>query len=104
LLSGVLTIYGIVVTHKVAGPLFKISLYMNQIRDGRLGKVDDLRKGDQLLEFFDTFKQMHEALTRRTLEEVAVIDQAARDAEKAGAKGTADTLRDLKARKEESLA
>jgi len=32
-------VYGIKMTHKVAGPLFKITLYLNKMRDGRLDKV-----------------------------------------------------------------
>jgi nitrogen fixation/metabolism regulation signal transduction histidine kinase len=103
LLSIVLTVYGIVVTHKVAGPLFKITLYMNKIRDGRLGKIYDLRKGDQLVEFFESFKEMHAALTRRTEEEIRVIEQAANEAEGAGAKKAAEALRTLKKEKETSL-
>jgi hypothetical protein len=100
----VLAGYGIVVTHKVAGPLFKLTLYMNKIRDGRLSKIYDLRKGDQLVEFFDTFKHMHEALVKRTAEEAERLGRAADEAEQAGAKGVAETLRALKKQKEDSLA
>src|SRR5262245_53352204 len=38
-LSLVLAAYGIVLTHKVAGPLFKIANYLDKIRDGKLGQV-----------------------------------------------------------------
>ncbi len=47
--------YGIVLTHKVAGPLFKIGRYMMSIKEGKLGSVYDLRRGDHLHEFFDGF-------------------------------------------------
>jgi nitrogen fixation/metabolism regulation signal transduction histidine kinase len=95
--------YGIVVTHKVAGPLFKITAYMNRIRDGHLGKIYDLRKGDQLVEFFDTFKHMHESLTRRSAEESAALGRVADEAERAGAKQVAESLRALKQKKDDFL-
>jgi len=100
----VLAAYGIVLTHKVAGPLFKITLYMNKIRDGRLGKIYELRRGDQLVEFFETFKQMHEALSTRTVEELKVLERAAAEAEKHGATGAVEALRALMRQKEESLS
>jgi hypothetical protein len=45
-----LAVYGIKMTHKVAGPLFKVSLYLAKMRDGRYDKVWNLRKGDQLVD------------------------------------------------------
>ena len=99
--------YGIVITHKVAGPLFKLSTYLNHIRDGKLGKVYDLRKGDQLHAFFAVFKEMHTALVKRTQDEIAVLDTAIQAAEKAtgdDAKACLEKLRTLKKHKEESLS
>ena len=37
-----LALYGIKMTHKVAGPLFKVSLYLAKMRDGRFDKVYNL--------------------------------------------------------------
>jgi hypothetical protein len=34
-----LAVYGIKMTHKVAGPLFKVSLYLAKMKDGRFDKV-----------------------------------------------------------------
>lgn len=100
LLSIVLAAYGIVLTHKVAGPLFKVTNHLDKIRDGKLGIVYNLRKGDQLVDFFAHFKGAHDALRERTQEDIALIDKAL------GAVGSgpvADELRAAKARKEESL-
>ena len=44
----VLTLFGIYYTHKVAGPLFAISRYLDDITEGRLSDVRPLRKGDEL--------------------------------------------------------
>ena len=44
---------GILLTHKVAGPLYKISSFFGRIRDNRLGPAPaKLRKGDELQDFY----------------------------------------------------
>jgi nitrogen fixation/metabolism regulation signal transduction histidine kinase len=77
LLSVVLTAYGIVLTHKVAGPLFKVTLYLDKIRDGKLGQVYNLRKGDELVEFFEHFKAAHDTLRRQEQEDIVLLEKAA---------------------------
>src|SRR5262245_32316202 len=107
ILCVVLTLYGIAITHKVAGPLYKISHYFASIRDHRLGNVVALRRGDQLQEFFDHFREMHDALRRRTEEEVAILAAAIAVLEASAPTGEAarqlEALRALKRGKEESL-
>jgi len=99
LLCLVLTAYGIVITHKVAGPLYKVSLHLDKLRDGKLSQVWPLRKGDELVDFFDHFKTAHDALRARTEEDIKLLDKAI-----AQATGPlADELRAAKAKKEESL-
>jgi hypothetical protein len=61
----VLVLYLVIMTHKVAGPLFKVSLYFERMAEGRLGEVFPLRKGDMLTDFYDTFKAMHDAVRSR---------------------------------------
>ena len=100
ILSVVLAAYGIVLTHKVAGPLFKITNHLDKIRDGKLGVVYNLRKGDQLVDFFEHFKGAHDALRHRTEEDIALLDKAIAAA---GSGPLTDELKAAKARKEESL-
>ncbi len=99
-LSVVLAAYGIVLTHKVAGPLYKITNHLDKIRDGKLGVVYNLRKGDQLVDFFEHFKGAHDALRARTEEDIALLDKAIGAV---GGGGLGDELRAAKQRKEESL-
>lgn len=54
-----LAIYGIKMTHRVAGPLHKVGTYFSKMREGRYGPVYPLRKGDELLEFYEHFKSAH---------------------------------------------
>jgi hypothetical protein len=68
---------GILLTHKVAGPLFKISSFFGRIRDNRLGPAPNkLRKGDELQNFYTSFREMHQAIRGRVEEDVRVIDGA----------------------------
>jgi methyl-accepting chemotaxis protein len=83
----ILSLYLILMTHKVAGPLFKVSMYFERMADGRLGVVTPLRKGDMLVDFFTSFKDMHDAVRARAQEDVASLDkatQALRDAQSHG--------------------
>jgi hypothetical protein len=99
-LSLVLAGYGIVLTHKVAGPLFKITNHLDKIRDGKLGVVYNLRKGDQLVDFFEHFKGAHDALRERATEDIALLDKAIAAV---GPGPVAEELRAARQRKEESL-
>jgi hypothetical protein len=75
-----LAMYGIKMTHRVAGPLFKVSLYLAKMRDGRFDKVYNLRKGDQLVDFYEHFKAAHAGIVKLEREDIdhikAVIDAA----------------------------
>ena len=49
-LTAGLFIYGIKMTHRVAGPLYKIGGYCAAVAGGRFVKPTPLRRGDQLVE------------------------------------------------------
>ena len=105
-----LAVFGIKMTHRVAGPLYKVTLYLAKLREGRYDKVYDLRKGDQLVEFYEHFKHAHAGvvvLEQADVERIrAALDAATVDgvAERSDdAKAAAAALRDVLARKEKSL-
>jgi nitrogen fixation/metabolism regulation signal transduction histidine kinase len=100
LLSVVLSAYGIVLTHKIAGPLYKVTLYLDKIRDGRLGVVYNLRKGDELVEFFEHFKAAHDTLRKTTEADIALLDKAIAQV---GTGGLADEMKAIRDKKAESL-
>ncbi len=62
-----LLLYGIKMTHKVAGPLYKVTLYMGKLRQGHYDVVYNLRKGDHLRDFYEHFRAAHAGM--RTLQE-----------------------------------
>jgi hypothetical protein len=72
----ILSAYLVIMTHKVAGPLFKVSMYFDRMADGRIGNVYGLRKGDMLQDFFGNFKEMHEAVRTRMQADVISMESA----------------------------
>jgi hypothetical protein len=100
-----LAIYGIKMTHRVAGPLFKVSLYLAKMRAGRFDKVYNLRKGDQLIHFYDHFKLAHGGIVAMQRDDIAKIAAVVSAAEAAGMGQRAEVaaLRELLAGKEKSI-
>jgi hypothetical protein len=90
-----LFLYGIVLTHKVAGPLFKITRHMDEVKEGKLKEIWGLRKGDQLVEFFEHFKQMHDALKERTAEDIQVLQAAKEELADAQGEGVEEAIKDI---------
>ena len=72
----VLSLYLIVMTHKVAGPLYKVSLYFDQMSEGRLtSHIGQLRKGDMLQDFYSKFQSAHGVMRERFMRDNAVLSR-----------------------------
>ncbi|HMR74402.1 MAG TPA: HAMP domain-containing protein [Polyangiaceae bacterium] len=56
---------GIVVTHKVAGPIFKMKRQMGELGEGSFKVPYGLRKGDELVEFFEAYSDTVRKLRKR---------------------------------------
>jgi methyl-accepting chemotaxis protein len=67
---------GIVVTHKIAGPVFKMTRHLRDVRKGQLKVPWGLRKGDELVEFFDEFQRMVLALREQRQQSIERLDAA----------------------------
>ncbi len=78
-------VLGIYFTHKVAGPIYKMKLLLNQVADGRLNVNAKLRKGDELQDFFDVFAGMVDNLRTRKTAELGLLETALTDAKGKGA-------------------
>jgi len=73
-LVAALGLAGIVFTHKVAGPIFKMKRLLREVGSGKLVLREKLRKGDELQHFFEAFEQMVTDLRRRQEQEIARVD------------------------------
>jgi nitrogen fixation/metabolism regulation signal transduction histidine kinase len=72
---------GIVFTHKIAGPVFKMSLLLRKVGHGQLKVYSGLRKGDELVDFFETFRKMVDRLRERHVDTMTRLDEAIRSLE-----------------------
>ncbi|HEX6764833.1 MAG TPA: HAMP domain-containing protein [Polyangiaceae bacterium] len=67
---------GIMVTHRVAGPIYKMRMNLKAVADGHLRVPTPLRKGDELVDFFEAYRSMVIALRGRQEEEIQRIEKA----------------------------
>jgi len=75
LLSVGVGLAGIVVTHKVAGPIYKMIRQIRDVEDGHWNMPSPLRKGDELTHFFTAFEEMVQALRDQREHEMGLMDQ-----------------------------
>ena len=105
-----LTLFGIKMTHRVAGPLYKVTLYFDKLRKGVYDQVYSLRKGDQLVEFYEHFKAAHAGIRSMEEKDIEVLRDLIAAADEADLKDRSpdiakqlDEMRAALKRKEESL-
>lgn len=93
-----LTLMGIVITHRIVGPVHKLKRLLRRVSTGRLVVEERLRRGDELEDLFETFLQMTHSLRAMQNARVATLDATLRRAEAAGAPAdVVDGLRALRA-------
>src|SRR5262249_9027573 len=90
---------GIMFTHKIAGPIFKMKRLLREVGEGKLVVREKLRKGDELQHFFEAFEKMVEDLRKHQKAEIAKVDEIVKVFESAArdeAKGDTSGLEQLK--------
>ncbi len=75
LLALALGLTGIVVTHKVVGPAYKLKRLLREVADGHIKVEGGLRKGDELQDVFAAFREMVESLRARQREEIEELSR-----------------------------
>jgi nitrogen fixation/metabolism regulation signal transduction histidine kinase len=96
LLVALIGVAGIFVTHKVAGPIFKMKRQIRDVGEGRLKIPGKLRKGDELVEFFETFETMVVNLRQRQEEEIGKLERAINTLEPKAEPGELEPLYQLR--------
>jgi len=71
-----LAFVGVVITHRVAGPVFVMGHYMTVLSEGRYPRMRTLRRSDELRRFFLVFLQAVEAMKQRETAHAAVLEDA----------------------------
>jgi hypothetical protein len=78
LLAVALGLLGVVITHRVAGPVFVLGHYLRVLAQGRFPRMRTLRRSDELKAFFATFLEAVEAMKMREARHTAVLEDALR--------------------------
>jgi hypothetical protein len=76
MMAAALGLFGVLITHRVAGPIYVMSNYMSALAGGRFPRMRPLRKNDELKEFFERFQGAIETLRQREEGEVAKLRSA----------------------------
>ncbi len=95
-LVALLVLMGIIITHRIVGPVHRLKRMLRRVSTGRLVVEERLRKGDELEDLFDTFLQMTYSLRAMQAARLATLDGALRRAEASGST-PADVLAGLRA-------
>lgn len=90
-----LFVWGIFITHRVAGPIFIISRYLREIREGVFPQTRPLRKGDELKSFFETFSGMLDHLKGENAQEALLLEKSAAEIRAKGGESLAEVAKGL---------
>jgi methyl-accepting chemotaxis protein len=75
LLTLALGLTGIVVTHRVVGPAYRMQRLIERVGAGRLEVMTGIRKGDELQELYTSFADMVESLRGQRAEEIEQLQK-----------------------------
>jgi hypothetical protein len=76
LLAAALGLLGVVITHRVAGPVFVMGHYLEVLAQGRFPRMRTLRRSDELKLFFRTFLDAVDHMKAREARHAAVLEDA----------------------------
>jgi methyl-accepting chemotaxis protein len=93
LLAIALGITGIIVTHRLVGPAYRLKVLLRDVRNGHLKVEGRLRKHDELQDIFEAFQEMIVSLRAAEEREIALLEAAIDRAKAAGV--PAEAIADL---------
>jgi hypothetical protein len=76
LMAVCLALFGVLVTHRVAGPVYVMSQFVTVLARGRYPTLRPLRRNDELRDFFDRFQHAIDVLRERERDEARILGEA----------------------------
>lgn len=70
----VLGLLGLLITHRVCGPIFVITRHLNSMGEGRLPSLRPLRAGDEFVGMFEAFKRLVDTTRDRDRDELQRLE------------------------------
>lgn len=96
LLTVALGFTGIVVTHRVVGPAYRMRRLFEHVGQGRLEVTTGIRRGDELQELYRSFAEMVESLREQRTEDIARLEDMVLKMDAAGVQSAyVDELRGM---------
>ena len=95
LLTLALAMTGILVTHRVVGPAYRMRRLFEGVGEGKLRVTTGIRKGDELQDLYRSFADMVESLRDQRSEDIARLEDTLAKMEAAGVQS--DYLTELRA-------
>lgn len=84
LMTLALGITGIIVTHRVVGPAYRMRRLFEHVGEGHLEVTTGIRKGDELQDLYRSFAEMVESLREQRAEEIERLEDTLIKMEAAG--------------------
>lgn len=84
LMTLALGVTGIVVTHRVVGPAYRMKRLFAHVAEGRLEVTTGIRKGDELQELYHSFAEMVESLREQRADDIERLEDTVLKMEAAG--------------------
>ena len=84
LMALALGITGIIVTHRVVGPTYRMRRLFQHVGEGHLEVTTGIRKGDELQELYHSFAEMVESLREQRAEDIERLEDTVTKMEAAG--------------------
>jgi hypothetical protein len=103
LLVVIIGLAGIMVTHRVAGPIYKMKRQIREVGEGHLRIPNKLRRGDELVDFFEAFETMVVNLRSRQQGEIDKLEKAIAALEPKAEPGELDPLYELRQEMKDAL-
>jgi methyl-accepting chemotaxis protein len=85
LLTIALGLTGILVTHRVVGPAYRMKRLFEHVGEGHLQVTTGIRKGDELQDLYQSFAEMVESLREQRAEDVERLERTIAEMEASGA-------------------
>jgi methyl-accepting chemotaxis protein len=98
-LCGALGVTGVLITHRVVGPAYKLKRLFQHVIDGHLRLEGRLRKGDELQDVFEAYERMIETLRERQRAQIGAVEEVIGLSRSSGA--SAETLARLEQLRQE---
>lgn len=94
---------GIIVTHRLVGPAYKLKMLLRRVGDGHMKIQGGLRKHDELHDVFETFQRMVDGLRADRMRDISEIEAAMEIATRSGSNELVEALRATRDRLKKTL-